>query len=108
VEVTAELAAPNTLNSCRDAAKDPRLLTTKIEFTALDIGHLEAQLPDEIVVHKGGGGCGEVRGHQCGEWMSLAGEDVFTVSRPIGVARGEHVTAIVLFRRHRWFVGLLI
>ena len=64
-----------------------------MELPTLNIRQLELQLPDKIVVHKGGGGHGEVGGHQSHEGVALAGEDVLLVGRTVAVALGEH----------RWF-----
>ena len=104
VEISAEFSVLDTLDSCRDSAKDPHLLAAEMELPTLYIRQLEAQLPDEIIVNERGGGSGEVGGHQRHEGVALAGEDVLLVSRAVVVARSEHSAAIVGVRGHRWFL----
>ena len=90
VKGAANPSSLNTLDSRGHSAQDPHLVAAELEFPALDIGHLEPQLPDKVIVEEGSGGCGEFGRHQNSKRAALAGEHVLLVGGAVAVAGGEH------------------
>ena len=85
----------NALDGNSNLAKDPQFKPRVAEFVTLEIRHLETQGPHQVVVEQGGGGRGEVRGHQAGEWSSFHAKDKFFF-------------IVAIFIVHCWFLGNIL
>ena len=54
----------NALSCHRNLTEDPHFETRVAKFVTLEVRHLEAQGPHQVVVEHGGGGGGDVWGYQ--------------------------------------------
>ena len=81
----------NTLNGQANLSKDPHFETRVTKLLTLQVRHFESEGSHQVVVQQGGGGCGEVRGHQAGERSSFHAEDVFFF-------------IVSIFVHHCWFI----
>ena len=81
----------DTLYTHRNFAEDPHFETRKTKLLTLQVRHFESKGSHQVVVQQGGGGSGEVRGHQAGERSSFHAEDVFFF-------------IISIFVHHCWFI----
>ena len=75
----------NALHRHSNLAEDPHFKPRVAKFVTLEVRHLEAKGPHQVVVEQGGGRGGEVGGHQAGERSSFNGENIlsFIVSIPV-------------------------
>ena len=72
MEASIGSAVLDALDSSGDAAKDTHLVTSVVELATLQVGHLETEVPDQIVVNEVGDGCGKVVGDKGGKGSALA------------------------------------
>ena len=82
----------NALSCHRNLTEDPHFETRVAKFVTLEVSHLEAQGPHQVVVEQGGGGRGEVWGYQAGERSSFHAKDKFFF-------------IVAIFIIHCWFLG---
>ena len=61
-------AVLDALDSGGDTPKDAHLVTSEVELTALEVGHLEAEFPYQVVVDEVGVWSGKDVGDQGGSW----------------------------------------
>ena len=69
-------AVNHTLHGCRDLTQGPHLEARVAELAALQVGHLEAEAPHQLVVDQGGGGSREMRGCETRERSPLDTEHI--------------------------------
>ena len=69
-------AVNHTLHGCRDLTEGPHLEAGVAELAALQVGHLEAEAPHQLVVDQGGSGSREMRGCETRERSPLDTEHV--------------------------------
>ena len=67
----------HTLHGCRDLTEGPHLEAGVAELAALQVGHLEAEAPHQLVVDQGGGGSREVRGCETRKRPTFDAEYIF-------------------------------
>lgn len=103
MEISADLAVLDALDSSRDAPYNPQRVTAESKPPALDIGELKADLPDKVVIDERPGSVGEDVGSQDSKGVSLAGEDILLALLAVVVGGCDYATAIVVVS-HRWFV----
>ena len=70
-------AVNHTLHGCRDLTQGPHLEARVAELAALQVGHLEAEAPHQLVVNQGGGGSREMRGCETRKRPPLTTEHIF-------------------------------
>ena len=92
----------NALDGHSNLAKDPHFKTRVAKFVTLEVRHLEAQGPHQVVVEQGGGGRGQVRGHQAGEWSSFHAKNKFLFIVAILVSHCWFIVDILSFILHRY------
>ena len=73
---TTDGAILNGLQSLRYSPQDPELPASEGVLGALEVVHLQAQVPDQVEVNEGHWGNRQLLGGQHGEWPPLDGEDV--------------------------------
>ena len=89
---TADHAILDGLESLGDSPQDPELHTSEGVLGALEVLHLQAQVPDQVVVNEGHWGDRQLLGGQHGEGPPLDGEDVLLHLWGVVLAgRGEHL-----------------
>ena len=76
------------LHSDGDFAKDPKLVSGEEKLGVLQVCHLDSEVPHQVVVDQGRGGCGQVWGHQTSKGSSFDTKDELFVIISIPVARG--------------------
>ena len=64
-------AIDHTLHGCRDLTEGPHLEAGVAELAALQVGHLEAKTPHQLIVDKGRGGSREMRGCETRKWPTF-------------------------------------
>ena len=82
----------NALDGHSNLAKDPHFKPRVAKFVTLEVSHLEAQGPHQVVVEQGGGGGRDVRGDKAGERSSFHAKDKFFF-------------IVAIFIIHCWFLG---
>ena len=81
----------NALSCHRNLTEDPHFETRVAKFVTLEVRHLEAQGPHQVVVEQGGGRGGEVRGYQAGKRSSFD-------------AKNKLLFIVAIFVSHCWFI----
>ena len=88
---TADHAILDGLKSLGNSPQDPELHTSEGVFGALEVVHLQAQVPDQVEVDEGDWGDRQLLGGEHGERPPLDGEDVLLHVRGVVLAgSGEH------------------
>ena len=64
-------AVNHTLHGCRDLTEGPHLEAGVAELAALQVGHLEAKTPHQLIVDEGRGGSREMRGCEKRKWPTF-------------------------------------
>ena len=93
----------NALHRHSNLAEDPHFKTRVAEFVTLEVSHLEAQGPHQVVVEQGGGRGGEVRGYQAGKRSSFHAKNEFFFIVAIFVSHCWFIVNILCFVLHRNF-----
>ena len=70
-------AVNHTLHGCRDLTEGPHLEARVAELAALQVGHLEAEAPHQLVVDQGRRGGREMWRRETRKWSPLDTENVF-------------------------------
>jgi len=70
-------ALMDRLGSEADLAEDPQLVPSVGELSVLQVSHLDAEVPHDVVVNEGRAGCWQVWRHQTSEWSPFDTEDKF-------------------------------
>ena len=65
------------LGSEADLAEDPQLVPGEGRLSVLQVSHLGAEVPHDVVVNEGRAGCWQVWRHQTSEWSPFDTEDKF-------------------------------
>ena len=65
------------LGSEADLAEDPQLVPGEGKLSVLQVSHLDAEVPHDVVVNEGRAGCWQVWRHQTSEWSPFDTEDKF-------------------------------
>ena len=97
-------AVLDALDSGGDTPKDAHLVTSVVKLTALEVGHLEAEFPHQVVVNEVGVWSRKNVGDQGGEGPALAGEHVLFIVVAISVTGGKYRLGFGLLVEHRWLV----
>ena len=88
----------NGLQSLRYSPQDPKLPATDGVLGALEVVHLQAQVPDQVEVNEGHWGDPQLLGGQHGEWPPLDGEDVLLHVRGVVLTgSGENLARFFTF-----------
>ena len=82
----------NALHCDANSSQDPHFIARITELLTLKVRHLKTKRPHQVVVEQGGGGRGQVRGHQAGERSSFDAEDIFFF-------------LVAILVTHCWFMG---
>ena len=82
----------DTLHTHGNLAEYPHFESSITKFLALQVRHFKSEGPYQVIVQQGGGGSGEVRGHQAWERSSFNTKDKFFF----------FVSILV---KHGWFIG---
>ena len=91
----------NALHRHSNLAEDPHFKPRVAKFVTLEVRHLEAKGPHQVVVEQGGGRGGEVRGHQAGKRSSFYAKYEFFFIVAIFVSHGWFIVNILCFVLHR-------
>ena len=70
-------ALMDSLGSEADLAEDPQLVPSEGELGVLQISHLDAEIPHDVVVNEGRTGCWKVWRHQTSEGSPFDTENKF-------------------------------
>jgi len=103
VEASVGPAVLDALDGGGDLAEDTHLVSRIVKLATLKVGHLEAEVPDQIVVNEVGDGCGKVVGDEGGKGPPFTGKNVFLLSVAVLVAGGKHRARFGLVVDHSWF-----
>ena len=68
VEAAVGPAVLDSLDSGGDTLKDAHLVTSEVKLTALEVGHLKAEFPHQVVVDEVDVWSGKDVGDQGGSW----------------------------------------
>jgi len=72
-----------------DLAEDPELVPAVGELGVLQVSHLDAKVPHEVVVNQGGGWCWQVWGHEASKGSSFDTKDELFILVGVPVTRGR-------------------
>ena len=90
----------NALSCHRNLTEDPHFETRVAKFVTLEVRHLEAQGPHQVVVEHGGGGGGDVWGYQGWEWSSFHTKNEFLLLVAILVSHSWFMVNVLRFILH--------
>ena len=95
---TGNAAVLDSLERLRNSPQNPELPPSEGVFGALEVVHLQAQVPDQVVVHEGHWGDRQLLRGEHGEWPAPDGEDVLShVGRVVLTGRGENFGRVFTF-----------
>ena len=88
----ADSAVLDGLESLGDSPQNPEPRTSKGVLGALEVVHLQSQVPDQVIVDEGDWGGRQLLRTEHGEGPPLDGEDVLLhLGGVVLVGRGEHL-----------------